>query len=122
MEIHMSIMQNVRDITDLVRKLGNQELYEKLIELRDGITAMREENLELTQKIKDMTEAQDISAQLVRHGNTYMRNLPNQPQQGPFCMTCWDADRKLINLLKGFDEVRGETIICGVCDKRGKQR
>ena len=49
----MAIVDNVKDIYTLVKKLGNQELLEKMADLRDEIFELREENRNLKEKLAE---------------------------------------------------------------------
>jgi hypothetical protein len=109
----MSILENAKEIAALVKKYNDQELYQKIVDLRDEIFDIREENLELKARIKAASEAADISTQLRREGNKYLRTHPDGTKSGPYCMTCWDYERKLVNLLILHDGL----IRCGRCDK-----
>jgi len=109
----MNIVEQAKEIAHLIKKYNDQELYQKIVDLRDEIFELRDENLSLKEKVRELLNAADVSNQLTRNGNQYLRRHPDGSESGPYCMTCWDYDRKLVNLLKlprGF-------IRCGRCDK-----
>ena len=51
-EKNMGIIDNVKDIAELIKKYNNVELNRKIIDLRDEIFELKENNLELKEKIK----------------------------------------------------------------------
>jgi hypothetical protein len=108
----MSILDNAKEVAELVRKYNDLDLYEKIIDLRDEIFALREENLTLKQQIADTQAAQDISLTLVREGNMYYR-VAGEKRTGPYCLACWDGDKKLVNVML----LMHGRMKCGRCDK-----
>jgi len=64
-------------IASLVQKYQDQDLYQRTVDLRDEIFALREENLSLKEALKQIQEAADISEQLVKESNLYYRKLAN---------------------------------------------
>ena len=94
----MNILENAKEIADLVRKYNDRDLYEKIIDLRDEIFTLREENLNLKQQLSDIQAAQNIGPSMVRDGNVYYRVVEGA-KAGPYCLACWDGDRKLINVM-----------------------
>ncbi|QDU46610.1 hypothetical protein Mal52_51320 [Symmachiella dynata] len=113
----MSIVSNTKEIVDLIRKLDNQELYQKICDLRDEIFDIREQNLELREELKRLKEAEDISNELKRDGNVYIRKTTDGTESGPFCMACWDYDRKLVNVRKN-NHGGLVFLICNICEAR----
>ncbi|MEO7299224.1 MAG: hypothetical protein ABI042_11690 [Verrucomicrobiota bacterium] len=107
----MGALEHVKEIALLVKKYQDQDLYQKIVDLRDEIFAIREENLDLKEKFKQLNEAADISTQLIRKGNFYNRKTPEGVESGPYCLACWDGARKLVNVqLFGHGQYQ-----CGVC-------
>jgi hypothetical protein len=108
----MGALENVKEIASLVQKYHDQELYQRIVDLRDEIFALREENLSLKETLKQMQDAADISDQLVRESNFYYRKLANGNRSGPYCLACWDGDQKLVNVQLG---AYGQ-YLCGRCE------
>jgi hypothetical protein len=72
----MGALENVKEIASLVQKYHDQELYQRMVDLRDEIFALREENLSLKETLKQMQDATDISDDLVRENNFTTASLP----------------------------------------------
>ena len=116
----MGIIEHARDIAELVKKYNDQDLYERIVALREEILTLREDNITLREKVKRLTDAATIQDDLVRHGNCYYRKNDTEHEH-PFCLTCWDYERKLVGLILGPNYYDGGTTIkCGVCSARGK--
>lgn len=111
----LDILGHAKEVAELVRKYNNMELYQKIVDLRDEIYKLSEDNLTLKERVKELERQQDVSSELVREGNVYRRQVEGGQKTGPYCMACWDADRKLVNLILGNDFYGNGTIKCGRC-------
>jgi hypothetical protein len=115
----MSIIDDAKQIGDLIKKYNDQDLYERIVGLREQILALREENLALKDEMKKMRDASATEAQLIRDGNRYFMK-DDTKREKPFCLTCWDSDRKLVSLIIGGGGRFPKTIKCGICAARKK--
>lgn len=114
----MSILDHAKEIAELVKKYNDQDLYERIVELREEILQLREDNLTLREQVKLLKEANDITSRLCRDGNCYYLD-DDREKERPYCLTCWDADRKLVSLILSRDRF-GTHIRCGICAARMK--
>ena len=112
----MSILDDAKQIAELIKKYNDQDLYERIVTLREEILALREENMKLKEALAKSQEAADVSDKLVRDGNCYFFK-DDEKKERPYCLTCWDADRKLVSLILSSDRW-GTHIRCGVCNAR----
>src|SRR5262245_34678792 len=114
------VLTSAKEIAELIRAYNNMELYQKIVDLRDEIFKLSEENLTLKGRICELERQQEVVAKLTRDGNVYYQDLGNGERRGPFCLACWDGDRKLINLIVEINAYDQETIKCGRCMKAGE--
>ena len=110
----MAIVDNVKDIYTLVKKLGNQELLEKMADLRDEIFELREENRNLKEKLAEREEYN-----MFFERGVYW-NVKDNQKEGPYCPTCWDDKKKAIRMHEGFVGVvhpgaQNNTYLCHLC-------
>ncbi|MCK5226149.1 MAG: hypothetical protein KAQ89_05480 [Planctomycetes bacterium] len=112
----MNIIEHAKEVADLIKKYNDQYLYERIVTLREEILEIREENIQLKQEVKAMKETQDIGSKLIRKGNRYFFK-DDVEEDRPYCLTCWDYDRKLVSLILTKDRF-GTRIKCGVCAAR----
>jgi hypothetical protein len=61
----MGIIENAKDIAELIKKYNNIELYQKILDLRDEIFELREDNIKLKEKIKSFDEEKKINKKMV---------------------------------------------------------
>lgn len=117
----MGILDNAKDIAELVKKYNDQDLYQRIVDLRAEILELREENLRLREELNELQKATDISNELIREGNAYYRESEDGQKLGPFCMACWDYDSKLVNVNVHRTTIQGRTHIsyrCAICSTR----
>ena len=114
----MSILDHAKEIAELVKKYNDQDLYERIVGLREEILQLRDDNLGLHEQIKSLKEANDITARLRREGNCYFLD-DDKEKMRPYCLTCWDADQKLVSLIINKDKF-GMHIKCSICAERKK--
>lgn len=114
----MSIIDNARDLAELIKKYNDQDLYQRIVTLREEILELREENIALKEEATRLKNAQTIAAKLIRKGNRYFME-DDQKEERPFCLTCWDSDRKLVSLLESSNRW-GSYIHCTICKARAK--
>jgi len=93
----MGIIDNVKDIAELVKKYNNLELSQKIIDLRDEIFELKEDNLKLKEKIKALEEEKKISEKMVFESPFYWLK-DGEKKDGPYCQKCFDDNKKLIRL------------------------
>jgi hypothetical protein len=114
----LDIVQQAKDIAEMVRKYQDQDLYERIIALREDILGLREDNLRLKEENKTLSDAANIQHELMRVGNEYYRKDDTQRKQ-PYCMTCWDYEHKLVNLHVLSKDDDGEIFTsCHICHSR----
>ena len=117
----MGIIDNAKEIAECVKKYNDQELYQKLVALREEILSLREENLQLRETVSQLESSSKIASELIRDGNAYYIEREGQDRAGPFCMACWDYDSKLVNMTVNRSTIQGRTstsIRCGICAAR----
>jgi hypothetical protein len=119
METGMSIIDDAKQIADLIKKYNDQDLYERIVTLRGEILALREENLTLKEDLRQCREAAAMADRLVRHGNCYFLKDDGKLEK-PYCLTCWDSDKKLVSLIVGGGGKFPKTVKCGICAARKK--
>jgi ribosomal protein S27AE len=90
----MSIISNAKEIADLVKKLGDVELYRRIIELEGEIIELTRTNRVLEESVADLTKSLKTKEQLTWKPPFYVV----EGDRFPFCSQCWDADRIAIHL------------------------
>ena len=97
----MSIVDNAKNIAELVKKYNDTELYQKIVDLSYEIFDIRDENLRLKEKISKLEKKESIEKELFFNGTYYQQKVIIDEQEiikGIFCPKCWDDEKKLMRL------------------------
>ena len=92
----MSIIDNAKEIASLVQKLGDIELYRKIVELEGEIIDLTRENRELEDAVAQFQVNQEIIKELI-YDPPFYRNKENNEL---YCARCIESDRRAIHLAK----------------------
>jgi len=112
-EYAVGVLENVKEVSELIKKYNDQDLYERIVELREQILSLREENLQIKEEISNLKKASAIEDEIIKYGNCYFKKT-DEKREHPFCMTCWDVDKRLVSLHRGMHD----TIKCNICMSR----
>jgi hypothetical protein len=96
----MGVVDNFRDLLKVADAVNNLELYKKLSELQNSVYSLEEENRALKEELRRRDEQRDIGSRLHPKDNAYYLDDGKEPD-GPFCLRCWDVDRKLVSEKRG---------------------
>jgi len=107
----MGIIENIKDIGNLVQKMGNMDLYRKIIELEGEVVGLTRENLEMEKKIEELNTLLETKKAMTFRPPFYFQEGDSQP----FCPKCWEADRKAIHLDGPSDVLAGPRYDCPNC-------
>lgn len=96
-----NIIENAKEIASLIKKYNDQELYEKIVDLREQILELRNENLTLKQELNELNQSVSTEDSLEYEQPYYWKKSNGENVDGPFCQHCYDKDEKLIRLQEG---------------------
>jgi hypothetical protein len=110
----MSIIGDVKEVAELIQKLDNMELYQKILNLQGQIIELTHENWSLQEKNKKLREKLSVSKKMKFKKSLYYQE--NDPV--PFCPLCWEAKKLPIHLIE-FDRPDANTTVykCHNCSK-----
>jgi len=107
----MSVVDDVGKIAELIKKIGDMELYKKILDLETEVRELTRDKRRSDDKVEELERTLKIKGELVfRENHYYLKN--DEKEDGPFCSSCWDRDGKLIRI---HNTVYG--INCPVCAK-----
>ena len=90
------------DIIDLIKKGATVQAQEKIMELREAVLALKEENARQSERIRDLEDKLKIKEQIIFEGGVYWL-VGEKGKDGPFCQPCYDTKNKLVRLHKDKD-------------------
>ena len=91
----MGILDTVKGIANITKKIGDIELNSKIIDLQSEVYDLIEENHKLRSEIRHIANEKGIEDNLSMKGHFYTL-ITNDNEDGPFCTSCWDNNKKLI--------------------------
>ena len=115
----MSIIDNAKEVVEIIRKLDNRDLYRKILDLQGEIIDLTHENRSLAEKNRDLKEKLSLSKRMTFKKPFYYQ----KDDPVPFCPRCWEAKELPIHLIE-FDRPDAETTVykCPNCDKRYRDK
>lgn len=91
----MGIIDNAKEIADLIKKLNNIELYRKIVELEAEIIDLQRAKNDLDLKVTGLQAAlQQKKSMSFKHPFYFAEGDPI-----PFCAKCWEAEHNAIHLV-----------------------
>ncbi|MDR3385492.1 MAG: hypothetical protein P4L92_00445 [Rudaea sp.] len=92
----MGILADVREVADLVRKVGDMDLYRKMIDLQSEVIELADKNSQLTQTVNELTAKLALTETMKFHDHFYWRDVDPEP----YCPRCFDVDRKAVHVIR----------------------
>jgi len=108
----MSVLESAKEIADLIKKIGDIELYRKIVELEGQLIELTRQNRELEERCKGLQKQLAFSKTLTFKSPVYYAEADSIP----YCPTCWEKDAKALHL-EGPTRDDGDTFYrCLVCE------
>lgn len=109
----MSILDSTKEIAELIKKIGNIDLYKKIVDLEGEIIDLSREKHKLELKLHEIEKltAQEQSMEF-RKPFVFKKD-----DEQPFCPRCWEVDRKAIHLTGPIDGQLGLIYCCAECEE-----
>jgi Zn finger protein HypA/HybF involved in hydrogenase expression len=112
---YMGIIDNAKEIASLVKKLGDIDLYRKIVDLEGEIIELTKEKRQLDEKLADITRSKVIIDEL-RFNAPFYTNADNTEL---YCARCIEVDRRAIHVVKqGELEMRRRVYLCPQCESK----
>jgi len=95
----MGLYEGIKDVAKIVQQADNIELYRQLLDLCEQALEMQNKINQLSSENAELKKKQDLEERIQRHQLLYL-TLKNDADDFFYCSTCWDKDRKLIQMSK----------------------
>ncbi len=93
----MGVIETASDLAKLAQKLGNIEVYERVIWLQSQVMELiganmsrREETQPLKEELRNLNDKTEITKSLKHQNNNYYTVVAGKEDR-PFCTLCWDV-------------------------------
>ena len=113
----MGVVDNIKEITGLIQKIDNIELYRKILDLHAEVLGLVDENRGLRDKVQALEGRLAVRENLVFQGSVYIIRNDDGSSKGPFCTGCWDGKNLLARLV---DYGSNTYLNCPNCSKTFK--
>src|SRR3989344_368495 len=108
----MAIFDELKSIGRVLQEAGKIEQYRQILDALQKLLEMQKKIDELETENKGLKEEFEIKGNLIPEKNVYWLEKDGF-KDGPFCICCWDSERKLIRLNKNEFSDR---LHCPQCD------
>lgn len=96
----MSIVADLQLIKDILKKIGDREVYEKFLTIQEKALEILEENKNFKEKIEWLKKKLEIKDSIKFEENTYwIKDKEENVKKGSFCPKCYDDERILMHLI-----------------------
>jgi len=106
----MGVVDSVKEVVELVRKIDNVELYRKILDLQSEINELTRENMTLEQDVEKLKKALAFQDKLTFKAPFWFA----EGDPVPFCPRCWEADKEAIHVVVARD---GIACKCPECER-----
>ena len=113
----MSTYSAIKDAIEIAKKLNQMELLEQLLDVKEQLSELREDNLTKGEQIKQLSEQLALKASIEFDKGVYwIRSDPQTPENGdtPICPRCYDSENKVIRL-SIVRHSKGPAVRCSNC-------
>lgn len=110
----MGIIDNAKELADLIQKAGNTDLYRRIVELQGEVVSLAGKNVQLE---TDLATAKSLLAQRaqMQYRDSYYWVAGDEV---PFCPKCWEVDRIQTHLSPIKKMASGDERLCHNCNTR----
>ena len=107
-----------KELAELLKDGLTPEAQEKIMELRQTVLAIQEENLQLKERIRQLETATAATPtrEVIYDKGVYW-TLERGARQGPFCPACQDRAGKLVRLHYSHTGTPGVYWMCKACQQ-----
>jgi len=113
-ETSMGVVENLKDVADLVKKTGEIELYKKIVAAEDEVRELTRDRRRLEDEVEELRRALRFQEEIVFNAPFYVQR---EGDQTPYCPRCWEKDKHAVHVVLRFDHSDRTCWQCPACDK-----
>jgi len=107
----MGVIDNAKEIADLVKKVGDIDLYRKIVALESEILDLTREKRQLEEKVSNLEQSLAFKEKLVFKEPLYWL----EGDGTPYCPGCWVEKRQAVHLMYRYNYKVDEQWDCPIC-------
>jgi len=102
----MGLIEDIKAAMEMAQNANNAGVHKELIQIQIQVLELQNENYRLREEIRNLEEINTLV-----HDMKYKENPYWNKDEGPYCSSCWDSDKKAIRLIVKND-FRASCPIC----------
>ena len=107
----MGVIENAKEIADLVKKIGDIDLYRKIVALEGEVLDLTREKRGLENKVEELERALVFRKTLTFHEPFYVV----EGDATPYCAPCWEQKHEAVHVVKQWAEKGRTRWDCPIC-------
>src|SRR6266436_6655186 len=92
----MSVVENMKDVADLVKKFNDIELNRRILNLETEVLDLSRDKRRAEEKVEELLRALKFSKELVLRDGFYWA----EGDTTGFCTACWDAKHLAVHVTR----------------------
>jgi hypothetical protein len=107
----VGVIENMKDVADLVKKAGDIDLYRKIVSLEGEVLDLTREKRRLEARVEELEKSLEFKGQLKFDKPFFWMDGDNTP----YCPSCWEVKGIAVHLFqyyKNQEETRWDCTNC----------
>lgn len=107
----MGILDEMKEIGDLIKKAGDIELYRRINKLEGEVIDLTRDKRRSEEKLEELERTLKFKEKLTFREPFYWL----EKDQTPYCPGCWEDKHKAVHVIFAFDNARDARFDCPTC-------
>lgn len=107
----MGVVENMKDVADLIKKLGDIELNRRILNLENEVLDLAREKRRAEDKVEELQRALKFSKELIFKDPYY--RVVGDPT--PYCPACWNTKRLAARIVTVTHPMLSSQKVCPSC-------
>ncbi len=107
----MGIIENAKEIADLIKKIDDIELYKEIVELESEIIDLTRVVRQKEDRISELEKSLKTSKRIHFHSPFYFA----EEESDPYCSRCWETDGIAVHVIYHGEYSSGYRYVCPHC-------
>src|SRR5579862_1756398 len=95
----MGVVENMKEMADLIKKLGDIELNRKILTLETEVLDLTRDKRRLEEKVEELEKTMKLKKDLYFSEPFYWV----KGDATPYCPSCWEAKASAVHVVFGHD-------------------
>ena len=107
----MGVVENMKDVADLIKKLGDIDLNRRILKLEEEVLDLSREKRRGEEKIEELERSLKFKGELKFKEPFYWLG----DDQVPYCGKCWEHERTAVHVVYSHQNSAGQYWNCPNC-------